>query len=270
MPTKRKLKLPNLLSEQLKKDVNEIIYDYQSGSQEINEKILKLMLKVRSIKKIKLLIDLFKVNFDTFQIVQNTMNWLENLVEKENLTSIKEKIQKKLNSYQSRIDKIFKQIKKHLKPSIKILTISNSKTIFDLILLTHMKNYSPEVFVLTSLPGGEGKVMYKKLKANKVNVHLVDDKEMKKFIINTDFILLSSDKILLGGWFINKVKTKKIVTTAKSLGKQVFLIALKEKIMKKNGLKRYSNTEKDFKQYRFDKNLFEKIDLNLIDEIFIA
>lgn len=270
MPAKRELKLPSFLSKKLKEEINEILNDYQSGSQEINEKILQVLLKVNSVKKIKLLIELFKLNFDTFQIVQNTMKWLENSIEKENIENIKSKIRRRLHSYQTKINKIFRQIRKHLKPSIKILTISNSKTIFDLIFLIHTKNYSPEVFVLTSLPGGEGRVMYQKLKSYGISSHLVEDNKMKKFVNEADIVLVGADKILPGKWFINKVKTKKLVTIAKSFGKKVFLVSLKEKVMKENELNSYSKTEKDFNQYRTDKNLFEKIDLSLIDEIFIA
>ncbi|MFN4110685.1 MAG: hypothetical protein ACK4G1_00290, partial [Ignavibacteria bacterium] len=132
------------------------------------------------------------------------------------------------------------------------------------IRIIHSRNYKPIIFILESKPGGEGNLIYQKLKKLEMKVHFVKDKEMKKIIDQVDLILIGADKILLKKWFINKVKTKKLLTLARQKGRPVLLLAFREKIIK---------TEipiKHFQKLRPDKNLFEKIDLKLVDEILIG
>lgn len=270
MPEKTKIEQPKFISPQLIKEINSILNDYTSGSQEINEKILKLLLKVHSKKAFNYLIEIFKINFTSFQIVQNTLSELEKLLSRKNLKETRLQIRKNLDRYQKRIEKIFNQIKKHIKPSVKILTISNSKTVFDLVKLMHEKKYEPNIFVLISLPGGEGKILHQKLKKHKINSRLIPDKEMRKILNKIDIVITGADKIIDGQFFLNKIKTKRLLTAAREKNKPSFLVTLKEKIVKESDLIVQSKTTASSRNIRFEKNLFEWIDLNLIDEIFIS
>lgn len=264
MTKKVKIEFPHFISQKLTRDIETILFDYSSGSQEINEKILKLILRLHSKRTLKFLIEIFKDNFQTFQVVQETLNEIERNLDKEELNSIKQKIRENLKANSKRIEAIFDKLKTKLKSDIKILTISNSKTVYETIRFIHSKNYKPEIFVLESKPGGEGILLYQKLKQLEMKVHLVKDKEMKKILGQVDLILIGADKILLNKWFINKVKTKKLLTLAKQKELPVLLLAFREKIIKTETLIEHSQ------KLRPDKNLFEKIDLKLVDEILIG
>lgn len=258
------IKFPHFISKKLAKDIKSILFDYSSGSQEINEKILKLILRLHSKNTLKFLIDFFKDNFQTFQVVQETLNEIERKFDKEGLNNIKQKIRENLKANSKRIEAIYDKLRTKLKSGIKILTISNSKTVYETIRFIHSKKYKPEIFVLESKPGGEGIILYQKLKKLNVKVHLVKDDEMKKILEQVDLILIGADKILQKKYFINKVKTKKLLTLAKQKGITIFLLAFKEKIIKKETFIKQSQN------LRFDSNLFEKIDIKLVDEILIG
>lgn len=270
MSKKIKIEFPKSISRSLAKEIEEILYDYYSGSQEINEKILRLLLKIRSQKNLLFLIKLFKTNFSSFEIIQSTLTEIERLLIDGNLKVVKNWIWKNLDLYQKRITKIFTQLKKHLKPEIKILTISNSKTIFDLLSLIYSKKYDPEVFVLMSLPGGEGKIFYEKLLAEKISSHLIRDDDMNKILDRVDLVIVGADRILLGKWFINKIKTKKLLKLARQKKKTSLLVSFREKIMKDKKIDNGIAINKKSKKVRLDKNLFERINFCLVDEIFIA
>lgn len=270
MLKKIKIELPKSISFRLSKEVEAILYDYYSGSLEINEKILRLLLKIRSQKNLLFLIELFKTNFSSFEIIQKNLTEIETLLINGNLRDVKNWIRKNLDLYQKRIIRIFTQLKKYLKPEIKILTISNSKTIFDLLSLIYSNKYDPEVFVLMSLPGGEGKIFYEKLVSKKISSHLISDNDINKVLNKVDLVIVGADRILLGKWFINKIKTKKLLRLAKKKKKTSFLVSFEEKIMKDKKIDNTIVNDKKSKRVRFDKNLFERIDVRLVDEIFIA
>ncbi len=262
---KSTLKLPQFINPKLAESIKEILFDYSSGSLELNEKILKLFLRIRSKKTLEFLIELFRKNFQTFQIIQHTLIEIEKIIHKKNLSILKWEIKKILNLNYQRLEKIFNKLNKKLKVEIKVLTISNSKTVFDIIRLIQQKNYRPEIFVLESKPGSEGIILYQKLKKLKIKVHLIKDREMKKVLNSVDLIIIGADKILDNKWFINKIKTKKLLTLAKKKGIPSFLLAFREKVIKFD-----ESTIKASSGLRFDKKLFEKIDLKLVDRIFLG
>ncbi|MFN4111682.1 MAG: hypothetical protein ACK4G1_05360, partial [Ignavibacteria bacterium] len=182
MTKKVEIKFPHFISQKLAKDIKTILFDFSSGSQEINEKILKLILRLQSKRTLKFLIEFFKDNFQTFQVVQETLYEIERNFDKEELNNIKQKIRENLKANSKRIEAIFYKLKPKLKSGIKILTISNSKTVYETIRIIHLRNYKPVIFILESKPGGEGNLIYQKLKKLEMKVHFVKDKEMKKII----------------------------------------------------------------------------------------
>lgn len=254
-----------IFQNELTDEINSILNDFTSGSQELNEKILKLFLKIKSKKSLVFLIQLFKENFSSFEIIQNNLSRLEKDLERKNISEIKKEIKKNLKSYEQRIEKLFKKIKKHIYVNAKILTISNSKTIFDVIKLLHQNDYQPEIFVLESRPGGEGKIFHKKLKSENIKSILIKDSQLEDTVKKVDFVLVGADRIYPDKWFLNKVKTKRLVRVARKNSIPVFILALKEKIQKEK-----DSRNKKLTTFRYDKNLFEKIELRLIDEIFLA
>lgn len=262
-----KVQFPVFIPKSISREIKSIILDYKSGSQELNEKILKLFLKINSKKVLDWTLNFLKTNLTSFEVIQKTINELQSSFENKSLNQIKRVIKKKIQSYDKRVQKIFKKLMPRLFNEIKILTISNSKTVFDLIKLIQRKKFSPEIYVLKSLPGGEGKILYSKLKREKINSHLIEDIRLKNVINLIDIVIIGADKIKAGKWFLNKIGTKKLVTLARKNSKPIYLVALKEKLLAENNQKaRGSNGSK----LRFDKYLFEKVKISQIDELFIA
>ncbi|MCX8056922.1 MAG: hypothetical protein N3F03_04855 [Ignavibacteria bacterium] len=270
MRYKKKLTLPSFITDKQSQELFQILNDYSSGSQEILEKIFKFLIRIRSPKKLSFIIQLFKNNFVHFQVIQTSLNELEKILKTKTINHVKNQIIKQLSNYQKRIENVFTRLEKYLKPSLKILTISNSKTIYDLLVLIHNKGYNPKIYVLLSLPGGEGKILYKKLKENRIESFLVHDEKIHQIIDEIDLVFVGADKIVEDKFFINKVKTKKLLLLARKRKKLSFLFALKEKIINETELQVDLQEKLKLKRMRNDEFLFERIKINLVNEIFIA
>jgi translation initiation factor 2B subunit (eIF-2B alpha/beta/delta family) len=94
---------------------------------------------------------------------------------------------------------------------------------------------------------------------------LIKDSQLEDTVKKVDFVLVGADRIYPDKWFLNKVKTKRLVRAARKNSIPIFILALKEKIQKEK-----DSRNKKLTTFRYDKNLFEKIELRLIDEIFLA
>ncbi len=222
-----KIKFPEFISKNISKEITKIIFDYQTGSQEINENILKLLLKIRSKQTFEYVLNLFQEDFSSFEVIQNTVVELKSHLHKKSLAQVKEIIKNKINSYEKRIIQLYQKIEPRLFNGIKILTISNSKTVLDLMKLMHQNGINPKVFVLKSLPGGEGKILYSKLKNLKINSYLIEDSALDEVIKMIDIVIIGADKILAEKWFVNKIGTKKLVNLARKNSKPVFFSRIK-------------------------------------------
>ncbi len=264
MSIKKSVSLPSFISKKLQRNVNSILFDFTSGSQELNEKILKLFLRLRNKRTMKYLIDLFKLYFSSFEVIQKTLSDFDKIIEKNSIHELKNYIKKKRNSYQNRINCLFKNLKRNIYPEIKILTISNSKTVFDVIYLLKLNQINPQVFVMKSNPGGEGKLLFRKLKQLNIKSYLIEDLKIVQFIKRIDVVIIGADSIYDKKWFVNKIGTRRLLELSKKFDKPVFVVALREKIIKR--LRDPSIS----KRLRFDENLFEKVELNLVTELFVC
>ncbi len=248
------------------KSAKEIIFDYSSGSQELNEKILLLLLKVRSEKTFKKLVLLFSEVFTEFAVIQNTLQLLNKRLTASNLQKTKDFIRLILDRQNSRFEKIFEKIRSKIFRGIKILTFSNSYTCLKLFEKILENGYDPVFYITESKPGGEGRIFFEKLSKICEKTNLILDKNLKKIISEIDIVIVGADKIFPEHFFINKIGTKKLAELAKKNSKPFYVVGLKEKIKKSDDIR----DEKKFLYRKKDKLLFEKIGISLVTEIFIA
>ena len=253
------------LPDEISRQATKIISDYSSGSQELNDKILLLLYKARSLRTIGNLILVFKKSFPQFAVIQNTLNQIELKLTNSSLHEIKNFIKETLEDQNSRFENLYKKVEKKIFRGIKILTFSNSYTCFKLFEKIYLKGFEPEIFVPESNPGGEGKILYYKIKKIGAKTQLVKDRNLDKIISKVDTVIIGADKIL-PEHFINKIGTKRLVKLAKKHSKPVYVFCLKEKVVKD---KQKLSGEKYLVRKK-DEILFEKIEIDLITEIFLA
>ena len=79
------------------------------------------------------------------------------------------------------------------------------------------------VFCTVSEPGGEGRGMAAKLKAEGVNVELVSDAEGPDAARESDLVLLGADTVFRDGSLVNKIGTRAIANAAKDAGVRVIV-----------------------------------------------
>ncbi|ONN26969.1 initiation factor 2B [Thermosipho affectus] len=146
------------------------------------------------------------------------IKWIKKMV--QNGYTIKE-IKKILkSSFNSTIS----YAQKFLNFDARVVTISNSKTL-EVYFKTHPKNL--EIVVPVSNPGGEGKILYDKLKST-CNVKLINDFEVEKYIKDADYIVTGADSVCENG-VINKIGSKTLAILSKYYDKPFFVIADKTK-----------------------------------------
>lgn len=248
------------------KSVKEILFDYSSGSQELNEKILLLLLKVRSEKTFKKLVLIFSEVFTEFAVIQNTLQLLNKRLTKSNLQKTKDLIHQILERQNSRFEKLFNKIRPKIYKGIKILTFSNSYTCLKLFEKILECGYDPIFYVPESNPGGEGRILHKRLSQICKRSYLISDKSLKTIISEIDIVIVGTDKIFPEHFFENKIGTKKLAELAKKNSKPFYVVGLKEKIQKSSDI----GVEKKNLYRKKEKILFERIELSLVKEIFIA
>ncbi len=240
--------------------LKKILLDYRSGSQELNEKVLMYLLKRKSTTSVLKAIEIFKSNFQIFQIIQINLVRIEKYLKKNGLGETKKFIRIILTDYNRKIKKISTKIDKIVNDKSIILTFSNSKTVKDVIIELNEKK-DIKVFSLESNPGGEGKILYKSLKVKGIKVKLIKDAKLLQIVKNCDYVFIGADKIIDRTYFINKIGTSDLCKISKKFKKPVILIALKNKIIKNRSAEKFKNSE----LRKREKNMFEKVSFKLIN-----
>lgn len=248
-------------------ELEKILSDYTLGSQEILEFLIGLLQKLNQKEVILGIIDkVILPNFKNFEIIQQTLTQIKEYAQSHEIPEIQKYMQDIINKFYKKIGKLLRQFEKVVFPGIKILTISNSKTIFEIITRIKLKFYSPEVYALESMPVGEGKIFDNRLKAFGVNSTLVKDSEMKDYVKKVDIVLMGADRIVSGKYFVNKVGSKKLAQAANKFNKPVYVVAFKEKIINSEPGRRTIKSIRD----EVEKTLFERVDINLVTKFLTA
>ncbi len=102
----------------------------------------------------------------------------------------------------------------------KAITISNSTEVLWFLAGAGFD----KVYVMRSLPGGEGKVMCGRLLEKGIVAELVDDVCIGRLAREVDCAVVGADTVLDDGW-INKVGTLPLCITARYFGKDVLVVA---------------------------------------------
>jgi translation initiation factor 2B subunit (eIF-2B alpha/beta/delta family) len=107
--------------------------------------------------------------------------------------------------------------------TLSVLTHSHSQMVINV--LEKMKIYGIDitVFQTHSHPGEEGRIQKKDLERLNINVLLIEDFEVAKFLQKVDAVFLGVDQYDEHN-FVNKVGSFKIVSLAQSLNKCVFVL----------------------------------------------
>lgn len=265
--------LKNKSSNKLFAKLEKISADNISGSNQLLFELNKLFLKEFDSVDLSLpLIEELKIKFSSFGSIRSYLNDLANLIRARNLP----KLEKYLASFNSKINNqyqsIFNNLSPYLTDEVNIVTISNSSTVYEILLRIQKINKLLNVFVCESRPNFEGRVLAELLSAHKMKVELILEANIPYYVEKSDLCLVGADKILINDNVINKIGSKILALCCKYYEKPFFVLADKSK--KTNEIEHHeiSKTSKEIwnkkpDQIKISNYYFEQIQNNLISKI---
>ncbi len=143
--------------EALNKQLDNIINDKTSGSVEILVKLNNLI-KINSDEQevIEKIINAVGTKLNEFQIINKYLSQIKKLNYDHNRIKFKTFLNNYIDSISNQYDVVYEKVKKLLKEKSSILTLSNSKTVFEVLKKYSQKNKKLKIFICESRPKNEG------------------------------------------------------------------------------------------------------------------
>ena len=253
--------------------LNKILSDNTSGSTDLVLKINKFFMKNSDdFELIKNSIQKINSQMGSFEIVMEHTKKLSDFIKYANHKELK----KYLQLFEERTSNMFIKIYQNLKPFVKkrkcIFTLSNSKTVFEVLNLWYGENKNIKVVISESRPSLEGRVLAKKLLTIGVKVKLITDANSAECISNCDVVLIGADKILANGNVVNKTGSLSSSIAAAYYNKPLFVLSSENKFSKQTAYKKKVYNPNEIWNYKhpnlkIDNNYFEVIPKKLITKI---
>ena len=197
------------------KELQSILSDNISGSRELLDKLFVYLQNHREYINQEL-ISLLQKHFSDFQTIQNFLLQLTTAIEKNSVSQYLE------NFNQSNI---FKKIYANFKPEIEnfnsFATISNSKTILEVLKLVAKEKESLQVFVSEGRPILEGRILAEELASENILTSLITESQIYDTVKIADCGIIGADKIFANGNVVNKVGSNLIALACKEFNKTV-------------------------------------------------
>ena len=209
--------------------LNDLKIDNQSGARELINKALNVIksqlntITNESLEISEIIVELSRRIIDcrpSMAPLINTIGYLigsdlKSLTKSSILQKIEQFFQDK-NDREKRLEDTFQNfITSNYKNDIKIMLISYSSTIINL--LTKLKGNNIELYILESRPLLEGHKTAEDLSST-FKTHLIIDMAMGKFINKMDLVLVGIDSVLKDGAIINKIGTYPLAVLARERG----------------------------------------------------
>ncbi len=253
-----------------KRQLKEIIEDNKSGSSELTEKIARLLLnKTLSNLSISEDIEALISHLTEFASVQNLLMNIRSLKKEEQLLYLQEFLNKSIN----KIQKIYENLKPKLSSDSSIVTISNSRTIAEVLKLAVIDFSNLSIIISESRPVNEGVLMAEYLADIGADVTLITEAQLATYIERCGFTLIGADKILKNDSVINKVGSRLIAILSKYFSKPLYVIADKSKFVEQYEFTQNEHRKTEIyngenRKIKVAPNFyFERIEQNLITEI---
>lgn len=184
---------------------------------------------------------------------------------------------KKIEELQQRISENLKQIavsgSKLIANSNKLMTISHSANVREIILNAHKKKKRFEIYCLKSHPPDEGVQLAEILSKENIQTTLIADSEMGVFMPELNGVIVGADRLYKDG-FVNKAGTLPLVLTARYFKVPVYLAVETWKILseKEKALKFVErSTDEVYKNRNSELNVqniyYERVPLEMISKV---
>jgi translation initiation factor 2B subunit (eIF-2B alpha/beta/delta family) len=236
-----------MISQQLKKKINQIKSDNTSGSLELTRKcaeILKDLIDETSDSNPSNLIGLIKKTsreiINAKPMMASIINFVNNSIKEidriDDVDEIKKIFSKSYFDFKNKLVKSYKIISEFstdlIKDNYTIIIHSNSSTILKTLVYADQTFNGLNVVCTESRPVKEGLKLARLLGEQGIKVKLIVDAAVSSFIKKSDLILIGADAVCYSG-FINKIGTLGIAITSKQYNKPIYVVCGTDKFIPK-------------------------------------
>ncbi len=259
----------------LKKEISlqKIVNDKTSGSSEILVKLNDyLKNSLANSLQIKASIKQAKEKLSHFEAVNDYLNSIEKIIKSGNPDKLKIFINNFDKQLQSKYEMLYQNAKPLLKNLNTILTLSNSKTLFEVFKLWKKDNKKLKIIICESRPKLEGRNFAEALLKEKIKVEIIYDFMISLYLPKVNAVITGADIILKNGNTINKTGSTTAAILCRHFKKPFYILAAKDKFSKNKifHLKQENRNEvwEVKRKNLFVSNIyFEEIPAKLITEI---
>lgn len=230
------------MNSSAKNKLDKILSDNKSGSTKVLLKLIKWSKDYAGDKKTLLgMIDITNSRLKAFSTVQSFTKEFRKIIDKNNKTQILDFINKQYEEIDNRYSNLFKNSLPYLKNCKRIVTLSNSKTVIEIL---KRLNEKKKIFVTVaeSRPQLEGRIMAKELLKNKIKVEIIPEALLPNAVEKADVAISGADIILSNGNIVNKIGSRSLAILCKYFKKPFYVLATSDKFSKK---KKYVPEKRD-------------------------
>lgn len=255
------------------KKINKIINNNISGSTDILTLLHKhIKESLQNFLLFPELIDDLQKKFAHFQNIQKYLCEFKKVIKRKN------KLDEFLDKYDKILISIYDAIYLNCKSTLirfnTFITISNSRTVLEILIRLKQNNPSINVIVCESRPQFEGRILAKKLLDKKIKVQLITEAMINEFVKKSEAALIGADSILKNGNVVNKVGSSTLAVICKYHNVPFYILADNSKFSNKNSYSKKLMPSKEI----WDQNpgvkivnyYFEEVDKKLITKIFTS
>jgi translation initiation factor 2B subunit (eIF-2B alpha/beta/delta family) len=221
-------------------ELKKILQDNLSGSNLLRKKIILLFIK--DFKGNLKFIPYLKKELNTFGSITALLKRLE---KQTTVKTAIEYLHGELDKEESAYVKIYKKLYPYIKNHKRILTFSNSRTVYSILTQFKRDNNRLTVIISESRPMNEGRILASALAKGKIKIEFITEAMLPGYIDKCDSVILSADQILKNGDAINKTGSRLIAILCKEFKKPLYIIADKSKRTVKNTFIRENKPAKE-------------------------
>lgn len=215
------------MDKKARSDYKRLITDKTSGSGDLLLKLNEFCKKYfHDIEQPLVFIEQAQKHFSPFQNIQEYLESLKTTIRS------KKRLHKFFDEYRlnnkTAYEKIFINALPFLKNKKSILTISNSRTVFEIINKLSAVN-TVKLTICESRPKLEGRILAKKFAKRKIKIELITEAMASAFASKCDCALIGADTILKDGSVVNKVGSLQLALLCKHYKKPFYVVAEKSK-----------------------------------------
>jgi translation initiation factor 2B subunit (eIF-2B alpha/beta/delta family) len=218
-------------------------------------------------------IRLAKAKLGHFEAINLYLKEINSILKEENKGELKDFLMSHSSTENEKIETIFNKIYPKLKKMERVITLSRSRTVLEILKLWHQRNKNIKIVICESRPKFEGRSMAKELADNGISVELITDAVMSLIVPKVDVAIIGADVVLNNGNIVNKVGSKILALLCREYKKPFYVVTSHSKFTKRKIFKPKKENPREIwdrkvKKLSMSNIYFEEIEKKFITKIF--